>query len=102
MCEDSGIVLKGNPNKQEIIARMLSQTNPPESASARAASATAAASARSVSPSHHFTATASAKRSPPKRPEMVGDDPQTPTTPESDLRVEEFGRKGTVWFRTDF
>ena len=29
-------------------------------------------------------------------------DPQTPKTPESDLRVEEFGRKGTVWFRTGF
>ena len=29
-------------------------------------------------------------------------DPQTPKTPESDLRVEEFGRKDTVWFRTDF
>jgi len=29
-------------------------------------------------------------------------DPQTPKTPESNLRVEEFGRKGAVWFRTDF
>jgi predicted ABC-type ATPase len=101
-CEDGGIDITDVKLKQDIIARMLGNTSHSGEASARAASATAAASARSVSPSHHFTATASAKRSPPKRPEMVGDDPQTPTTPESNLRVEEFGRKGAVWFRPDF
>jgi hypothetical protein len=81
MCTDSEIDITDVKLKQDIIARMLGRTNPPESASARSASARAAASERSDSPgrtaSPHFTKTASAKRSPPKRQEIGGDDPES-------------------------
>jgi hypothetical protein len=92
MCQDDGIDLTGTTTIPTIIARMMGLTNPPESASARAAS-----------PGRlHFTKTASAKRTPSKRQEMDEDDPQTPTTPESNRRVGEFDKKDNVWFRTEF
>ena len=65
ICKLYEIDLKGNPNRKEIIARMLGNTS-----HSGESSASAAASARSDSPgrsaSHHFTATASANLSPPK------------------------------------
>lgn len=92
MCQQDCIDLSRTTTKQTIIDRMMGLTNPPESASARAAS-----------PGRlHFTKTASAKRTPSKRQEMDKDDPQTPTTPESNLRVGEFDKKDNVWFRTEF